>query len=148
MGNLKALLTKTLSGGVILLFLFLGVKSCIITAWLSPSTAKSYSIQGGDNRTMTMVLIPDNKAIVIYNDPNIDFTETVLMKMRGTYGTHYFWRFWRVENPNMIFGFRIYPSETKPVAMEIKILNKLITGFGDPTFPKVGDTYYTILIFY
>ena len=52
--------------------------------------------------------------------------------MRGSYGTHYFWRLWHIDGPGVFFGYRIYhPEDVEPVMMEIETLDKYVEGRGN-----------------
>ena len=67
--------------------------------------------------------------------------------MRGIYGTHYFGPLWHIVEPGFLPGIRIYPSGEKPVLMEIEVLHKYRTGFGDLGFPEIGDTCSVVILF-
>ena len=56
-------------------------------------------------------------------------------------------RLWKVEGPGITFGYRFYPTGTKPVHMEMTVLEKLIQTDGDAVFPEKGDTTYSVLLF-
>lgn len=128
-------------------FLFVGLKGCIGTVWISPKTPEIYSIQGQDDRTMSMVFLPKNETIIWYFDPAKELGEGVLTKMRGSYGTHYFWRLWHIEGPGIMFGYRIFPTDTEPVNMEITVLEKFTGDRGNSSFPEKGERTYQLLLF-
>ena len=138
---------KVGTGLFVIAFLFIGLKSCVMTTWSSPKTPAIYSIAGMDGRVMTMIFMPQHKTMIWYSDPNERRIEGILAEMRGSYGTHYFWRLWHVDGPGIVFGYRLYPSDTKPVHMEIIVLERYMEGRGNPTFPDKGDTTYQVLLF-
>lgn len=138
---------KALSALVVLAMLVFGLKSCTVSVWQSADKANSYAVVGGDSRSFRVVFLPHNETIIWYKDPANDFIEGVLTKMRGTYGTHYVWRLWKVEGPGVTFGYRIYPSDTEPIMMEVTVLERFIQGRGDPTFPSVGNRTHQVILF-
>jgi hypothetical protein len=93
-----------------------------------------------------MIFVPAHQTMIWYLDPNEHF-EGVLTRMKGVYGTHYLWRLWHVEGPGITFGWRIYPSNTKPVVMETTVLERYMGGKGNPTFPAKGQTVHPVLLF-
>ena len=145
--NIKSIAGKLGTGLFVIAFLYIGLKGCVMTTWSSPKTPRIYSIVGNDNRVMTMVFMPKHKTMIWYLDPSEKHLEGVLTEMKGTYGTHYFWQFWHVDGPDIVFGYRIYPSDTEPVHMEITVLERYMEGRGDPTFPNKGDRNYEIFLF-
>jgi len=134
-------------GIVIVTFLFFGLKGCVVTIWNSPKSPEVYSIQGQDGRVMSMIFLPKNETMIWHFDPANESAEGVLTKMRGSYGTHYFWRLWHVEGPGITLGYRIYPSDTEPVHMEITVLERFMSGRGDAGFPKKGERMHQVLLF-
>ena len=147
MGKRKSILSIIGAIIVIIFFIFLFIKGSIVTVWLSPKTPITYAIDGYDGRLLKMIFLQDNKTIMYHKDPNIGVEEATLTKMRGTYGTHYFWRFWKIEGPGIILGYRIYPTDVKPVVMETKIIQKYMEGNGDSNFPKINKTTYSTILF-
>jgi hypothetical protein len=135
---------------VILLILFFGLKSCVMTVWKSPEQPMTYAIHGSDGRSLAMILLPENETIFLYTEEKADFIEASLTKMRGTYGTHYFWRLWNVGGPEAgsgLFGYRIYPEGVEPVVMETTVLKKFIHGTSTPTLRNEGDITHPIILF-
>lgn len=135
---------------VILLILFFGLKSCVMTVWKSPENPTTYAIHGSDGRSLAMIFLPENETIFLYTEEKTDFIETSLTKMRGTYGTHYFWRFWSIDGPGVgggLFGYRIYPEGAKPVVMETTVIKKFIHGSSAPTLRNEGDITHPIILF-
>ena len=131
----------------VVVFLFFGLKGCVVTGWSSPKTPETYSIQGQDGRIMLMIFLPKHETIIWHIDPENESVEGVLTKMRGTYGTHYIWRLWHVEGPGITFGYRIYPPETEPVNMEITVIERFMSGSINPGFPDKGDRTHQMLLF-
>ena len=135
---------------VILLILFFGLKSCVMTVWISPEQPTTYAIHGSDGRSLAMIFLPENETIFLYTEEKADFIEASLTKMRGTYGTHYFWRLWSVNGPGVgggLFGYRVYPEDAKPVVMETTVLKKFIHGSSTPTLKNEGDITHPIILF-
>ena len=148
MDKFKSLAAQAIGGLVILVvFLLFVFKSCVVTVWFSPSEATSYVTEGEDDRSIRVIFMANNETVIVQSDPSEGSTEVVLAKMRGTPGTHYFGRLWRIEGPGIYFGFRIYPADTKPVVMEIEVLQKYKTGPGDSSFPKIGEMTYSVILF-
>ena len=104
----------------VLLILFIGMKGCVVTVWISPKSIETYAIEGEDGRSMNMILLPQNETIISYADPSRDSLEIVRTKMRGTYGTHYVGPIWDLDGPGYSywFGLRWY-SKGEPVVMDI-----------------------------
>lgn len=138
---------KLAMAAIIIVFLFFGLKGFVMTVWSAPKSPETYTIHGSDNRSMVMTFLPKHQTMIWYFDPNTDFVEGILTEMKGTYGTHYFWNLWHIEGPGISFGYRLYPGNTEPVVMEMKILKKYISGRKNPTFPDAGATAYSVLLF-
>ena len=96
---------------------------------------------------MSMIFLPNHETMIWHFDPANESTEGVLTEMHGSYGNHYFWRLWHIEGPGIIFGYRIYPSETEPVNMEITVLERFMSGRGNQVFPKKGDRTHQVMLF-
>jgi len=132
----------------ILLILLFGLKSCIITVWKSPEQPTTYAIHGSDGRSLAMIFLPENETIFLYTEEKADFIESSLTKMRGTYGTHYFWRLWSIDGAgSSLFGYRVYPEGSEPVIMETTVLKKFIHGSSTPTLRTEGDITHPIILF-
>jgi hypothetical protein len=135
---------------VILAILFFGLKGCVITVWKSPDTPTTYAIHSSDGRSLAMIFLPKNETIMLYTEDKAEFMEAALTKMRGTYGTHYFWRLWNVDEPGTgggLFGYRIYPDGAQPVVMETTVLKKFIHGSSIPTLSGEGDRTHPVILF-
>jgi hypothetical protein len=136
--------------GVILvcLFLFFGLKGCIHFSWESHSKPMTYSIRGVDGRELSIIFLPEFETMMWYVDPNRNFTEGVLTKMIGSYGTHYLGPIWRVDGPRAggLLGFRWLPSGQEPVNMEITHLDKYTEGRGESAFGETPKTFYTVIL--
>lgn len=97
-----------------------------------------------------MIFMPKHETILLYTEEKGGFVETALTQMRGTYGTHYFWRLWSVEGPGVsggLFGYRLYPDNARPVVMEITVLSKFVHGSSNPTLGTVGDRTHPVILF-
>lgn len=128
-------LLKTLSGAAaVLFFLFLGLKGCVVTVWLPPQSAQYYVVVGADRRVLEITIFPDREVILWYTDPNRNYFEGSLQSWKGTEGTHYFSRLWKIES-----GYRLYPSGFTPVAMEQTTVKTFRSGAGSATFPEEGE---------
>lgn len=143
---------KSIVSGLIIIivicgFLFFGLKGCIVVTWAPPQEPASYVIKGKDDRLLRLIFMPEGTTLLWYKDPAKNSTEAGLLRMRGTYGTHYIGPFWKIPRPGIIPGFRIYPSGAKPVLMEVKVLQKYKTGLGDSQFPDEGDTRSIVILF-
>ena len=135
---------------VILAILLFGLKGCVVTIWKSSNTPTTYAIHGSDGRSLAMIFLPKNETIMLYTEDKAEFMEAALTKMRGTYGTHYFWRVWSVEDPDTVgglFGYRIYPDGAEPVVMETTVLEKFIHGSSKPTLRSEGDRTHPVILF-
>lgn len=145
--KITELATKFVGALFIIVFLFVGLKGCVITIWSSPKNPEIYAVEGKDGRIMTMIFLPNNETMIWHIDPKNESTEGVLTKMLGSVGTHYFWRLWHLDAPGIIFGYRIYPRDTEPVMMEITVLEKYMIGSGKSGFPEKGHTGHQVLLF-
>ncbi|MFC1761810.1 hypothetical protein ACFL6U_06990 [Planctomycetota bacterium] len=130
-----------------LLFGLMGLKGCVVKVWKSPTEPITYSLVGEDDRSLSMIFMPEHKTYIVYTDEQNSFVEMSLTQMRGTYGTHYFWRLWVIDGPNINVGLRIYPKGAKPVVMETTVLDKYIQGNGSETLPGNGDRTHPVLLF-
>jgi hypothetical protein len=142
------MLSKIIGVIFVCLFLFFGLKSCILTTWESHKNPATYSIRGADGREFTIIFLPEFETMIWYVDPSRNFIEGVLTKMRGSYGTHYLGPIWRVEGPRAggLFGFRRLPTGQEPIHMEIINLDKYTQGRGESTFGKIGETFYAVIL--
>lgn len=146
--GMKNTISKMSGTILVCLFLFFGIKSCVITTWESHKNPATYSIRGVDGREMSIIFLPEFETIIWYTDPNRGFMEGVLAKMRGSYGTHYLGPLWRVDGPHAggLLGFRWLPGGQEPVHMEIINLDKYTEGRGESSFGKIGETFYTVIL--
>ncbi len=145
---MKNIISKIIAGIVVCFFLFFGLKSCILVTWKSLDKPVTYSTLGIDGREFTIIFLPKFEAMIWYKDPNLNFVEGVLSKMRGSYGTHYIGPVWRVEGPRSggLFGFKWLDKGQEPVHMEIIVLDKYIEGQGVSAFGPVGETFYAVML--
>lgn len=138
------------TGLVILTVLFFGLKACVVTVWKSPDTPTTYAIHGSDGRSLTMIFLPKNETILLYMAAEAGFKEAALVKMRGTYGTHYFWRLWSIDGPGTgggLLGYRLYPEGAEPVVMETTVLKKFVRGTSESTLRNEGDRTHPVILF-
>jgi hypothetical protein len=145
--NIKSLPLKIFIVVIILVVIFFGLKGFLVTVWLSNASPTTYAVYGEDSRIMKIIFLEKNNTVIWYNDPNTEFNEIILTHMRGTYGTHYFWRFWHIDGPGISFGYRMYPDGVKPVVMEMEVIQKFIFGKRESTFPKIGEKTYSVILF-
>ena len=134
-------------GIVAALIIFMGMKGCVVTVWTSGPSLNSYALYGDDGRAFGLEFLPKNETIIWYIDPAEDSLEATLVRMRGAVGTHYFWRFWKIDGPGVMFGYRMYPADVRPVYMEIEVLERYMRGNGNPTLPDKGDRTREVLLF-
>lgn len=147
---MKGIASRIGTALAILAILFFGLKGCVVTVWKSSDTPTTYAIHGSDGRSLAMIFLPENETIMLYTEDKAEFMEAALTKMRGTYGTHYFWRLWSVEGPGTgggLFGYRIYPDGAEPVVMETTVLKKFIHGSSKPTLRSEGDRTHPVILF-
>jgi hypothetical protein len=142
--QISAWIGKTITGIVVLTLIMIGFKSAFIVPWKPPTTPVSYSVFGDDGRSMQVVLLPDNRAIVWYDDDKHDYAEGVLVQWHGYVGTHYIWRIWNIGDNNNtfapgIFGVRIYPDGTTPVVLDTEVLAHYVDGSEPQVLPNKGD---------
>ena len=129
---------------VLLVFLFFGLKGCVMTLWTYPKQIEAFSIEGYDNREAIMIFMPNKETVLWYSDPEKNTVEVLLMKMRGNYGTHYIGPLWTTEG---LLGYHWCPDGIKPVEMEVTTLNKYKEGYGDSEFPKIGSRRNSVFYF-
>jgi len=129
--------------------LFLFVKNSVKTVWYSAATVKTYSVDGVDGRSMTLVLLPSNFGYFVYTEPDPAFIEAILVRFRGTVATNYFGNVWNIDRsyPQSPLGIRFYGEEVVPVIMEADIIGKFLNGNGTPSFPNEGERMDQILLF-
>jgi hypothetical protein len=145
---LKKTASKLGVGIVALFILFMGLKGCAVTTWTSPSEPTTYAVRGADGRSMVMIFLPKHETYIAYTEQKANQMEIALTRMRGSYATHYFWRLWGLEGPRAgLLGYRIYPPSTKPIEMEISVLNKYLQGSETPSLQPKGDRTNVIMLF-
>jgi hypothetical protein len=145
--KLKEVLSKGAVGVLVILFILFGLKGCVLSLWTSPKEPISYSVEGADKRSFRVTFLPNQETMIWYVDPSKPIIEGVLTRMRGSYGTHYFWRLWHIDGPGVFFGYRIYPDDVEPVMMEIETLDKYVEGRGNSSFSNIGSTSHQVLLF-
>jgi hypothetical protein len=147
---MKDKLAKVVSAAITVVvlgfFVFLGIKSLFVTIWLSPDQVEAYGIDGEDYRSLDIVFLDSkNEVLMLYSDYANDERESVLVKIRGEYGTHYLGPVWMLPGESWL-NLRWY-SEGKPARLAIEVLNKIKEGEGDESFPPIGDTSDSVILF-
>jgi hypothetical protein len=134
----------------VLAILFFGFKGCLVTVWLSPDTPTTYAVRGADGRSLSLILLPKNEAILLYVEDKTGSIEAARVRMRGTYGTHYFWRLWHLEGPGAtggLFVYNLFPEGAEPVEMETTFLRRFHHGTSTPTLRAQGDRTNSVIVF-
>lgn len=147
---MKNTASKIATATIILFILFFGLKSCVITIWKAPTEPTTYAVHDSDGRSLAAIFLPKHETILLYTEAKTGFIEAALTQMRGTYGTHYFWRLWSIEGPSVsggLFGYRIYPAGARPVVMETTVIKKFIHGSSKPTLSGEGDRMHPVILF-
>lgn len=150
MGNIRtaiASIGQAIGTAVALGWLVVGLKSCEVTLWQPPAKPTTYALHSRDGRALAMIFMPNRGTMVWYFDPARSLAEGELTRMRGSYGTHYFWDVWQIDGPAAVFPFRLYPRGTKPVEMEITVLKRFSNAGHVEHFPATGDVSNQILLF-
>jgi hypothetical protein len=147
MEKLTAILRPVFGIGIFLIVMIISFKGCFVSIWQYPKTIEAYQVEGADSRYMLIVFFPQSQTMIWYIDPNEEFTEGILSRMKGAYGTHYIGPIWRVEGPGIFVGLRWYGEGIKPVVMEMKVLNKYMQGRAQSSSPPIGETSYSEILF-
>lgn len=145
-GLSRRLISWAMTTAIVALLGYIGFKGFTDTLWGTGTQPRTYRIEGADKRSMTWTILPKNEVIIAYADPNEESLELVLAQMYGVYGKRYFGRFWHIERLGFL-GWRIYGHDVKAVDMEIKVVNKFRVGKGDSTFPAIGKTFQSVILF-
>jgi hypothetical protein len=149
-GLMKSLASRAAMGLMLGVIAFFGLKSCIVTVWTSPKEATSYSVVGTDGRTLSLIFLPKRETVFVYSPDRGRSIEANLSEMKGTYGTHYFWRLWSVEGPGQmggLLGYRLYPDGFRPVMMESTVKRKFMHGSHKPVLPEQGARTHPVILF-
>ena len=147
---MKSLASRIAMGVVIVAIAFFGLKGCIVTIWVSPIEPTSYSVVGADGRMLSVIFLPGHETVFVYSPDRGATLEANLSETKGTYGTHYFWRLWRIEGPGRLgglFGYRLYPDGFRPVVMETTVKRKFMHGSHKPVFPEQGSQTHPVILF-
>jgi hypothetical protein len=147
--TMKNVASKIGAGLFIAVIAFFGLKGCVVAVWKSPGEPTTYALHGKDGRSLATIFLPGNETLILYMESQTPYTEAALTAMRGSFGTHYFWRLWNVDVPggNGPFGYRIFPEGARPVTMETTVLRKFTQGSSKPTLRSEGDTTTAVLLF-
>lgn len=136
---------KLLGGAGAILFLclclLLFIKGMFHSIWHTPDTVTTYSVDGVDGRSMTLLMLPGNLAYFVYTEPNPMFLEAIQVRLRGHYGTNYFGNIWNIDRSSTQspLGIRVYSDGVVPVILEADILGKYLNGNGNSSFPEKGE---------
>jgi len=148
--QIVSILPKVGIAAFVVVIVFFGLKGCIVTVWSPPPEPTTYAIHGKDGRNLAMVFLPEHETIFLYAEEKTGFIEASLTEMRGSYGTHYFWRLWSVATPGLTSGpftLRLYPAGSEPVVMETTVVRKFIQGTSKPNLPEEGKRTYPVILF-
>jgi len=138
--------------GAILAIAIIGfmLKEYVVTMWASPQNIEMY-VTGNTNegRYLGVILIPGNKIVFLYTEQSTQSNEVTVTQARGSYGTHYFGRFWNIDNSNglLSFGYRVYPAGFKPVVMELDDHKKINKGSAKYFYKSEGSTINNLILF-
>jgi len=121
---------------ILALFLFFGLKGCVVDLWSYPKENMKYEIKGEDGRSLAIYFTTKGRTIFHFYDTN-NSEEIVSTKMRSSFGTHYIGPLWHIGGED-ILGFRWIKDDMKPINMETEILKKYMRGRVDSNFPPVG----------
>jgi hypothetical protein len=147
---MKGILSKVVTIAFVIAFLFFGMKGCVVTTWKPPAEPTTFSVRGADGRSLSMIFLPDSTTLIVYTEEKTGSFEAALTEMRGTFGTHYFWRLWNVDGPDSIAGlpgYRIYPPGAQPVVMETTVIKKFVHGTAKPALRTEGDRTHPVILF-
>ena len=148
--TMKNIVSKFGIAAIALFIAFVSLKSCVVTIWTSPTEPTTYTVRGSDGRSLSLIFLPGHETLFLYTIESSNFVEAALTQMRGTYGTHYFWRLWNIEGPGIaggLFGYRLYPEGTEPVVMETTVVKKFVHGTVQPTLPNEGERTNPVILF-
>lgn len=134
-------MSSTIGVLLVLLFVVVQFRSCTGAAWLSGTEPAAYTLIGADGRVLSIYILPANKVALWYADPAKNEREAALALWRGTFGDHYGWGIWHMEEaPVPGPNWRIFPRGFEPVFMEMEWLEKFREGPGNPVLPNQGES--------
>lgn len=151
MGRIKTkarvglLLTKVGAIAIALVVLYFYLKGCFVVLWSPPTTPTTYEIVG-DGLAITMIFLPKNETLIWYEDRHGGTSEILLTKMRGMHGTHYIGPLWKIDGPDIQFGWRLFFDDLEPVSMTIETIEKFQRG-NAPSFAPVGSRVTSVMFF-
>lgn len=126
MERLRTWLIQITIALVVIVFVFMGLRSLVVTLWRTPDLPQTYFVEGEDGRAMAIVLMPDNYMFFSYNEPMPFYTELVLAKTRGEYGTQYLWNIWSVDRDAGWLSMRVLDDGQRPVTIEATVVDKFV----------------------
>lgn len=137
----RQFLSGALGLAMFLFFLVVGVRGCTGAAWVSGNEPEQYLLESGDGRVLSIFILPKNKVALLYADSANDEREAALVSWRGTYGDHYGFGLWHMEDaPVPGPNWRIFRRGFEPVFMQMDTLEKFREGRGNPVFPGEGNS--------
>ena len=142
----KDIVSKIITGLIILAVLFFGLKGCVVTIWSSPKSPEIYSVLGTDGRSMSVTFLQSRTMICTLN-PSKDHFEGVLTEMKGSMEHISFCAYGTLTDRVLSFGYRIYPSDAEPVTMEITILERIWKAVVIQPFQTKGTRTYDVMLF-
>ena len=132
----------------VLLFFVVGLRGCVVTAWVSPEEIQSYSIVGRDDRVLGAIFLPENEILFTHIDPKEETMETAFFLWRGELGKKYpfGWHHFP-DSPMPGPNWRRAPEGFEPLFMEQTVLEKTLSGPGESNFPEEGYWGYDMVFF-
>ena len=129
---------------IVALFIIIGLKSCIHETWGDFHSPRTYAVVGSDGREFKIIFLPQHETMIWYSNPNEGRKEGILTRTLGSSGTHYFGPIWH--SGETLLGLKWLPKDCKLYELEMTILAQCLEGVSEPTFGKVGKTFYDILL--
>jgi hypothetical protein len=143
--RLKTWLLRIIIALIVVAFAFMGLRGLMIHLWRTPDLPQTFVVQGADGRAMAIVLMPSNYVYFSYNELVPYYTEMVLTRTTGEFGTHYLWNVWSVDKNAGWFGIRVLNDGQRPANIEVTVIEKFVDA--DPEvalprdyFPRKGES--------
>ena len=136
--------TRTLSIGLVfrligtLVILFVGFKACLLRTWSPEAAPVTYAIHGVDGRSLVLTFLPDRRLLFAHKSSAPPGEELVLAKYVGTYASHYVGRIWNLSDWGNPLAFRLFPADTAPISLNVRVVAKRLAGGVSPALPDVG----------
>ena len=135
--DVPAIAGKVAGGIAFAIAIFIGLKSCTSTAWVSPKSIVKYSVVGADGRGMSVFLLRDHEMVVAYEDPSGPAFEVIVASVYGNIADHYIGPIWKHEDD--FLGWAWVKDGTEPVKFYLTIKDKLHVGRGESSFASIGS---------